>query len=127
MGFNSGFKGLINAAISADRNLINEKKPRIFQKRMWDVKTKVIRATGTTLKSFTKYLTNIPGMHNIRGLKKTAILGTAHILWKVLMVTGHITRRNYLLKHTVEGNIEGKRRRGRRRTQLLNFNEKIRC
>jgi len=30
---------LINAAISAERNVINE-KPTIFSKRMWDVKKK---------------------------------------------------------------------------------------
>ena len=72
---------LINAAISAERNVINE-KPTIFSKRMWDVKKKVIpveiRATETTSKSFTKYLTNIPAKH-IRGLNKTVILGTANI------------------------------------------------
>jgi hypothetical protein len=33
---------------------------------------------------------------------------------------GHIVRRNCLLKHVKEGNIEGRRRRGRRRKQLLN-------
>jgi hypothetical protein len=46
-------------------------------------------------------MTNIPGKH-IRELQKTAIFGTAHILWKVLMVTGHMMRWNYLLKHIIE-------------------------
>jgi hypothetical protein len=32
---------------------------------------------------------------------------------------GHILRRNCLLKHIIEGKIRGKRRRGRRRKQLL--------
>jgi hypothetical protein len=32
---------------------------------------------------------------------------------------GHILRRNYLLKHVIEGNIQGTGRRGRRRKQLL--------
>ena len=32
----------------------------------------------------------------------------------------HIWRRNCLLKHIIEANIEGKRRRGRRHEQLLN-------
>jgi hypothetical protein len=32
---------------------------------------------------------------------------------------GHILRRNCLLKHIIEGNIIGTRRRGRRREQLL--------
>jgi hypothetical protein len=31
---------------------------------------------------------------------------------------GHIMRRNRLLKHVIEGNIEGNRRRGIRRRQL---------
>jgi hypothetical protein len=51
---------------------------------MWGVKTNVIpeeiRATGTTSKSLTKYVTNKPGKQNIRQLKTTAILGTAQIL-----------------------------------------------
>jgi len=57
--------------------------------RMWNVKTKVIsvivRATGTISKSFRKCVSNIPGKHDVRELHKTAILGTAHILRKVLM------------------------------------------
>jgi hypothetical protein len=55
---------------------------------MWNVKTKAIRviigATGTISKSFTKYVSNIPGNHEVKELQKTAILGTAHILRKVL-------------------------------------------
>jgi hypothetical protein len=35
-------------------------------------------------KSFRKYVSNIPGNHEVRELQKTAILGTAHILQKVL-------------------------------------------
>ena len=57
--------------------------------RMWNVKTKVmpviIGATGTISKSFRKYVSNIPGKHEVKELQKTAILGTAHILRKVLM------------------------------------------
>jgi hypothetical protein len=41
--------------------------------------------TGTLLKSFRKYLNNIPGKHEIKELQKTAILGPAHILREVLM------------------------------------------
>jgi len=56
---------------------------------MWNVKTKVIPvikgATGTISKSFRKYVSNIPGKHEVEELQKTAILGTAHILRKVLM------------------------------------------
>jgi len=56
--------------------------------RMWNVKTKVIpviiSATGTISKSFRKYMSNIPGNHEVKELQKTTILGTAHILRKVL-------------------------------------------
>ena len=55
--------------------------------RMWNVKTKVIPviigATGTISNSFRKYV-SIPGKHEVKELQKTAILGTAHILQKVL-------------------------------------------
>jgi hypothetical protein len=55
---------------------------------MWNVKIRVIPviigATETTSKSFRKYMSNIPGNHEVRELQKTAILGTAHILRKVL-------------------------------------------
>jgi len=56
---------------------------------IWNVNTKVIPviigATGTISKSFRKYASNIPGKHEVKELQKTAILGTAHILKKVLM------------------------------------------
>jgi hypothetical protein len=45
----------------------------------------IIAATGTISKSFRKNVSNIPGNHEVRELQKTAILGTVHILWKVLM------------------------------------------
>jgi len=57
--------------------------------RMWNVKTKVIPviigATGTISKSFRKYVSNIPGKHEVKLLQKTAILGTTHMLRKLLM------------------------------------------
>ena len=55
---------------------------------MWKVKTRlipvIIGETGTISKSFRKYISNIPGNHEVKELQKTAILGTAHILRKVL-------------------------------------------
>jgi hypothetical protein len=55
---------------------------------MWNAKARVIPlitgATGTISKSFRKYVSNISGNHDVRELHKTAILGTAHILRKVL-------------------------------------------
>jgi hypothetical protein len=87
---------LIDAVISGDRNVIKKEAEKILKyknltteiQRMWNVKTKVIPviigATGTILKSFRKYVSNIPGNHEVKELQKTAILGTAHILRKVL-------------------------------------------
>ena len=88
---------LKDVAIPGDRNGIKKEADKIRNykdltteiQRMWNVKTKVIpvtiRATGTISKSFTKYVSNISGTHEVKELQKTAILGTAHILRKVLM------------------------------------------
>jgi hypothetical protein len=55
---------------------------------MWNVKTRVIPviigATGTISKTFRKFVSNIPGNHEVKKLQKTGILGTAHVLRKVL-------------------------------------------
>ena len=87
---------LIDVAILGDRNVIKKearkilkyKDPTIEIQRMWKVKTRVIPliigATGTISKSFRKYTSNIPGNHEVRELQKTALLGTAHKLRKVL-------------------------------------------
>jgi hypothetical protein len=45
----------------------------------------IIRATGTITKSFRKYISNIPGNHEVIELQKTATLSTAHIFCKVLI------------------------------------------
>jgi hypothetical protein len=88
---------LIGVAILGDRNVIKKEAKKILTykdliieiQRMWNVKTKVtpviMGATGTISESFRKYLCSIPGKHDIKELQKTATLGTAHILWKVLM------------------------------------------
>ena len=88
---------LIDVAIAGDTNVIKKEAEKILEykdltteiQRMWNVKTKVIpviiEATGTVSKSFRKYVSNIPGKHEVKELHKTAILGTAHILRKVLM------------------------------------------
>ena len=86
---------LRDVAISGDRNVIKKAEKILKYKdltieiqRMWYVKTKVIPviigATGTISKSFRKYVSNIPGNHEVKELQKTTILGTAHILRKVL-------------------------------------------
>jgi hypothetical protein len=87
---------LIDVAISGDRNAIKKEAENILKYkdlaieilRMWNIKTRVIPvitgATGTISKSIGKYVSNIPGNREVRELQKTAILGTAHILRKVL-------------------------------------------
>ena len=87
---------LTDVTISGDRNVIKKETEKILKykdlkieiQRMWNVKTRVIPviigATGTISKSFRKYVSNIPGNHEVKKLQKTAILGTAHILRKVL-------------------------------------------
>jgi hypothetical protein len=87
---------LIDVAILGDRNVIKKEAEKILKykdltteiERMWNVKTMVIPAiigaTGTISKSFRKYVSDIPGNHDVKLLQKTAILGIAHILRKVL-------------------------------------------
>jgi len=87
---------LIDVATSVDRNVIKKEAVKIVKykdltieiQRMWKIKTRVIPviigATGTISKSFRKYISNIPGNHEVKELQKTAILGIAHILRKVL-------------------------------------------
>ena len=88
---------LIDVAISGDRNVIKKEAEKILKYKdltieeiqcMWKVKTRVIPviigATGTISKSFRKYISNKPGNHAVKELQKTAILGIAHILRKVL-------------------------------------------
>jgi hypothetical protein len=87
---------LIDAAISGGRNVIKKEAEKILKykdltieiQRMWNVKAKVIPvifgATGTISKSFREYVSNVPGNHDVRELQKTNVLGTAHILRKVL-------------------------------------------
>ena len=88
---------LMDVAISGDRNVIKKEAKKTLKykdltieiQRTWNVKTKVIPviigATGTVSESFRKYVSNIPGKHEVKELHKTATLGTAHILRKVLM------------------------------------------
>ena len=73
---------LIDFAISGDRNVIKKDAEKILKykdltieiQRMWNVKTKVIPvitgATGTISKSFRKYVSNIPGEHEVKELRK---------------------------------------------------------
>jgi hypothetical protein len=48
------------------------------------MKCLVTGATGIVTKGLKKYLETIPGKHSIDSLQKTAVLGTSHIMRKVL-------------------------------------------
>ena len=78
---------LIDVAISGDRNVIKKEVEKIPKykdlrteiQRMWNVKTKVIPviigATGTISKSFRKYVSNIPGKHEVKELTENSHIG----------------------------------------------------
>jgi len=71
------------------KKILKYKDLTIEIQRKWNLKTKVIPviigATGTISKSFRKYVSNIQINHEVKELQKTAILGTAHTLRKILM------------------------------------------
>jgi len=55
---------------------------------MWNLKCKIIPvktgATGTVTKGLKKDLEAVLGEHSVDSLHKTAVLGTSHIILKVL-------------------------------------------
>jgi len=87
---------LIDVAIPANRNVVQmeaEKKLKykslcIEIQRMWNLKCTIvpiiIGATGIVTRSLRKNLETVPGKHLIDSLQKTAIIGTSHIIRKVL-------------------------------------------
>ena len=87
---------IIDVAIPADRNVVQkeaEKKLKykslcIEIQRIWNLKCTIIPviigATGIVTRSFRKNLEAVPGKHSIDSLQKTAVLGTSHIIRKVL-------------------------------------------
>ena len=87
---------LIDVAIPADRNVVQketEKKLKynslcIEIQQMWNLKCMIIPViigtTGIVTRSLRKNLEAVPGKHSIDSPQKTAILGTSHIIRKVL-------------------------------------------
>ena len=87
---------LIDVAIPADRNVVQkEAEIKLKYKRLcieihllWILKCTIIPliigATGIVTRSLRKNLEAVPGKHSIDSLQKTAILGTSHIIRKVL-------------------------------------------
>jgi pantothenate kinase type III len=63
---------------------------------MWNLKCKVIPAitgaTGIVTTSLRRNLEAIPGKHSIDSLQQTAVLGTSHIIRKILQcATGSVS------------------------------------
>ena len=87
---------LIDVAIPADRNVVQKEAEKkltyrslcIEIQRMWNLKCTIvpviIGATGIVTRSLRKNLEAVPGKHSIDSLQNTAILGTSHIIRKVL-------------------------------------------
>jgi hypothetical protein len=81
---------LIDVAISGDRNVIQKVAEKVLKykdltieiQRVWNVKTRVILviigATGTISKSFRKYVSTIPGNHEVRELQKKLAYWALH-------------------------------------------------
>jgi hypothetical protein len=77
---------LIDVAVPGDRNVIQKEAEKILKykdltteiQRMWNV-TRVIPviigATGTISKSFRKYVSTIPGNHEVKDLQKNCYIG----------------------------------------------------
>ena len=87
---------LIDVAIPAHRNVVQKeaemklkyKSLCIEMQRMWNLKCTIIPerigTTGIVTRSLRKNLEAIPGKHSTDSLQKTAILGTSHIIRKIL-------------------------------------------
>lgn len=87
---------VVDVTIPSDRNIVKKEAEKILKyqsllielRRMWGLEVMfipvVIGARGYVTKELKKYLEKIPGKHSFYELQKTAVLGTAHILRKVL-------------------------------------------
>ena len=65
---------------------ISRLSARDYGTRKVEVIPVIIGATGIVDKSMKKYVGRIPGCHIIYSLQRSAILGTAHVLRKVLSI-----------------------------------------
>jgi hypothetical protein len=95
---------LINVAIPTDRNVVQKEADKKLKYRsscieiqqMWNMKCiiipVIIRTIRIVTKDLKKNLEAIPGKHSVVLLQKTAILGTSHIIQKVLQCeTGNLS------------------------------------
>ena len=89
---------IIDVAIPSDYNIQKKTTEKMSKyvdlqiecQRMWNKKVQVISiiigATGIVEKGIQSYLQKIPGKHNLYNLQRSAMLGTAHILRKLLSI-----------------------------------------
>ena len=79
-----------NISVKTAEKLSKYKDLEIEIERMWGLKCKtipvVIGALGVIKKGISKEIGKIPGNINITELQKTVLLGTAHILRRILRV-----------------------------------------
>ena len=80
----------LNTSINVSEKLSKYKDLEIEINRMWGMKTEaipvVIGALGLVKKGLEKFTNKIPGNINIDEIQKIALLGTAHILRRVLSI-----------------------------------------
>ena len=87
---------LIDVAISADRNVVQKEAEKKLKykslcveiQQMWNLKCTIIpviiETTGIVTRSLKKNLEAVAGKYSTDSLQKTAILGTPHVIRKVL-------------------------------------------
>ena len=87
---------LIDVALPADRNVVQTESEKKLKweslcteiQRMWNLKCTIvpviIGASGIVTRSLRKYLEAVPGKNSLDSPQKTAILGTSHVIRKVL-------------------------------------------
>lgn len=87
---------IIEVSVPADANLIEKEAEKMLKykdliieiKRMWDTKVTfvpvIIGATGYVGNRIIEHISKIPGKLDFKIIQKTAILGSAHIIRKVL-------------------------------------------
>jgi len=87
---------VIDVAKPADRNVVQKEKEKKLKYKsicieiqgMWNLKCTIVPvitgATGIVTRNLKKNLEAVPGKHSTDSLQKTAILGTSHIIRKVL-------------------------------------------
>ena len=87
-----------DVAIPSDYNILKKAAEKMSKyvdlkiecQSLWNKKVEVIPviicATGIVDKNIKKYVGRIPGHHNIYSMQRSAILGTVHILRKVLSI-----------------------------------------